>query len=194
MLDHINGVRDDNRLNNLRLVCPNCNATLDTHCGKAARIPVVPRDCRGCGLPYPPKRPEQKYCSHGCAARHTDRSNAHRKAIRPPLDVLLVMIACGGYEAVGRRFGVSGNSIRKWVRDYGLEPPRGLGRDLNPPPPPPAVLGDDDARRALAMLAAGASMYRVAKLLGVSRNTIRDLSRGITYRHLARPEALRQSA
>jgi len=32
ILDHINGVNNDNRLENLRIVCPNCNATLDTHC------------------------------------------------------------------------------------------------------------------------------------------------------------------
>lgn len=34
ILDHINGVHDDNRLINLRIVCPNCNATLETHAGK----------------------------------------------------------------------------------------------------------------------------------------------------------------
>ena len=33
-LDHINGISNDNRIENLRLLCPNCNATLDTHCGK----------------------------------------------------------------------------------------------------------------------------------------------------------------
>jgi hypothetical protein len=27
----------NNNLNNLRIVCPNCNATLDTHCGKNKR-------------------------------------------------------------------------------------------------------------------------------------------------------------
>jgi hypothetical protein len=32
ILDHINGVHNDNRLENLRIVCPNCNATLPTHC------------------------------------------------------------------------------------------------------------------------------------------------------------------
>jgi hypothetical protein len=33
-LDHINGISNDNRIENLRLLCPNCNSTLDTHCGK----------------------------------------------------------------------------------------------------------------------------------------------------------------
>jgi hypothetical protein len=37
ILDHINGINNDNRLINLRIVCPNCNATLDTHCGKHMR-------------------------------------------------------------------------------------------------------------------------------------------------------------
>jgi len=32
ILDHINGINNDNRLENLRIVCPNCNATLETHC------------------------------------------------------------------------------------------------------------------------------------------------------------------
>ena len=39
ILDHINGIRNDNRLENLRFLCPNCNSSLDTHCkGEAGLI------------------------------------------------------------------------------------------------------------------------------------------------------------
>jgi len=34
VLDHINGVRNDHRLGNLRLVCPNCDSQLSTFCGR----------------------------------------------------------------------------------------------------------------------------------------------------------------
>ena len=33
-LDHINGINNDHRLENLRLLCPNCHAQTDTYCGK----------------------------------------------------------------------------------------------------------------------------------------------------------------
>ncbi len=38
ILDHENGVHNDNRLENLRILCPNCNATLDTHGGRNRNI------------------------------------------------------------------------------------------------------------------------------------------------------------
>ena len=34
-LDHINGINDDNRLENLRFLCPNCHSLTDTYCGKS---------------------------------------------------------------------------------------------------------------------------------------------------------------
>ncbi len=43
VLDHINGTSNDNRIENLRMVCANCAATLDTHCGRnlprGSRVP-----------------------------------------------------------------------------------------------------------------------------------------------------------
>ena len=33
-LDHINGINNDHRLENLQLLCPNCHSQTDTWCGK----------------------------------------------------------------------------------------------------------------------------------------------------------------
>lgn len=33
-LDHINGIRTDNRIENLRILCPNCHTQTTTYCGK----------------------------------------------------------------------------------------------------------------------------------------------------------------
>jgi 5-methylcytosine-specific restriction endonuclease McrA len=37
-LDHINGVRDDHRLENLRMLCPNCHSQTPTYGGKNRKI------------------------------------------------------------------------------------------------------------------------------------------------------------
>jgi hypothetical protein len=52
ILDHINGVHDDNRLENLRIVCPNCAATFDTHCGRNKRRAPVERECATCSATF----------------------------------------------------------------------------------------------------------------------------------------------
>ena len=119
ILDHVNGIRDDHRLENLRIVCPNCAAALDTHCGRKNRIEVEPRNCRRCAAPFLPRYRRQRYCSAYCGRRwerrRASRAPGARKVERPPREQLLEEIDELGYEAVGRKYGVSGNAIRKWV-------------------------------------------------------------------------------
>lgn len=131
ILDHVNGVRDDHRLENLRMVCPNCAATLDTHCGRRNRIERAVRKCLRCDRPFVPKYARQRYCSRACGVRW-DRSVASngqrgargvpvarsRKAERPPYEQLMEEIDATSYLAVGRKYGVSDNAVRKWVRFY----------------------------------------------------------------------------
>ena len=120
ILDHVNGVSDDNRLENLRIVCPNCNATLDTHCGRNAAL-ASERECRLCGTTFRPKHSRQRYCSRRCGMRapKPSRPQPHlRRVERPPYEQLLAEIAQLGYVGVGRKYGVSDNAIRKWRLAY----------------------------------------------------------------------------
>lgn len=81
ILDHINGIPTDNRLENLQIVCPNCAATLETHCGRRNRIEILPRPCAHCGGEFTPRYPQQRYCSRGCGSRHP-RSRSPRPDAR----------------------------------------------------------------------------------------------------------------
>lgn len=96
ILDHINGVHNDNRIENLRIVCPNCAATLDTHAGKNNRGKY--------------KEPKSKI-------KYIQLSRRKVKE-RPAYDFLRNEIKHLGYRGTGKKYGVSDNAIRKWEKDY----------------------------------------------------------------------------
>lgn len=122
ILDHINGVADDNRLENLRIVCPNCNATLSTHCGRNTPRTRTERPCALCQRLFMPNSAAQRYCSRACGQRNRERPTGprpeQRKVERPPYAQLLHEIETSSWSAVGRRYGVSCNAVRKWVQAY----------------------------------------------------------------------------
>lgn len=99
ILDHINGVNNDNRLENLRFLCPNCNATLETHCGGNV------------------KNKKNKKINK-TKEELLEIRKLKRKVERPPLEELIKEIETFGYSATGRKYGVSDNAIRKWVKNY----------------------------------------------------------------------------
>ncbi|HEY3728242.1 MAG TPA: hypothetical protein VGL51_13770 [Solirubrobacteraceae bacterium] len=121
ILDHINGMATDNRLENLQIVCPNCAATLDTHCGRKSRLDLAPRACEHCGRSFVPKYPTHRFCSQACGVHSKgprDPRPERRKVERPPYEQLRTEVAALGFSAVGRKYGVSDNAVRKWIRWY----------------------------------------------------------------------------
>jgi hypothetical protein len=127
ILDHINGDRHDNRIENLRIVCPNCNASLETHCRGLRAFDEPYSDYDSC-ICTNRKKKTSKVCID-CyrkklfEIKRQEKLNKktrkdNRKAIRPSHNQLVSEIKEFGYVGVGKRYGVSDNSIRKWVKMY----------------------------------------------------------------------------
>jgi hypothetical protein len=121
ILDHINGVANDNRLENLRVVCPNCAATLATHCGRKNKLDVEPRRCLHCGGEFSPKYQSHRYCSQICGTHSKGPRRPKpetRKVVRPSYEQLMRDVQAMSFLAIGRKYGVSDRAVRKWIRWY----------------------------------------------------------------------------
>lgn len=102
ILDHVNGINNDNRIENLQILCPNCNAALPTHCGKNMKYKKTKKN----------KSIEDKF--------KTKRSISikSRKNDRPSYEQLIIDVKELGYTGSGKKYGVSDNAIRKWIEFY----------------------------------------------------------------------------
>lgn len=108
VLDHINGVNNDHRLENLRMVCPNCNSQLPTFCGKHNK---VKNKCIDCG-----KRVNTK--SSRCLKCYGIKSGIDRRKVkdRPSKEEIKEMQKTMTMVAIGKKYGVSDNAVRKWLK------------------------------------------------------------------------------
>ena len=114
-LDHINGINTDDRLENLRWVCPNCDRQLETFCSKNPQKKInynahTPNFCVDCGK-------EISYGSQRCQECY---AISQRKCERPSKEELYEKLLNGNFSSVGREYGVTDNTIRKWCKAYGL--------------------------------------------------------------------------
>lgn len=97
-LNHINGINNDNRLKNLRFLCPNCHSQTPTFAGRSLKK----------------ERTEPK--GHG--EKWKEYIVKQRKVERPLYEELTNEVKKHGYSATGRKYGVSDNAIRKWIKYY----------------------------------------------------------------------------
>ena len=113
ILDHINGNNTDDRLENLRWVCPNCNQQLETTSGSNSRK-YDKKYCPDCGkeIHHLSERCKPCYLKH--------RKNQSGSTIPVSRDELKNLIRSTSFVKLGEEFGVSDKAIVKWCINYNL--------------------------------------------------------------------------
>jgi len=132
-LEHRNGIADDNRLNNLCFLCPNCHSQTATFSGKKARklfkeydTPEFKADCKTLKT----KDILNKYnlsnsnLSKVCrrlsiSRKYLDRVR-QRKVVWPTKEELVVLVAENPMTKIGLKFGVSDNAVRRWCKKFNI--------------------------------------------------------------------------
>ena len=111
ILDHINGKNHDDRLENLRWVCPNCNMQLPTTNRRKEILPK--RHCVDCGIEISSK-------STRCRACNGKLNIVLAGDLKISRDDLKSLIREKPFTEIGAKYGVSDNTVRKWCIKYGL--------------------------------------------------------------------------
>jgi hypothetical protein len=112
-LDHINGVNNDNRLENLRFLCPNCHSQTDTYSGKRNK---KDNHCIDCGACVFKKSERCKECFYKLRSKNTRKFHVSAEELTELIEKLPMT-------KVGEMFGVSDNAIRKRCKVLGIALP-----------------------------------------------------------------------
>lgn len=112
-LDHINGIFDDNRLENLRIICGHCHSQTDTFAGRNKK-----RDVASTARVFHPKT--EKIKEKKCEIK------APRSSIKPSAEVLAKLLWEKPTSQIAKDFGISDKAVEKWAKSFNLtKPPRG---------------------------------------------------------------------
>ena len=110
-LHHIDGNNQNNNLENLQILCPNCHSQTENYCG-SANVNKTKYYCKDYGKEI---NKGSVYCTI-CSHKHTRKVKD-----RPSKEKLLQDFKeLKSFVKIGAKYGVSDNAIRKWFIQVGL--------------------------------------------------------------------------
>lgn len=114
ILDHINGINNDDRKENLRWVCPNCNSQLSTTGGRNIKKESIKKYyCRDCGK-------EISYNSSRCIDCFSKSKIIPYEDMKVDRDTLKDKIRNISFVKLAEEYNVSDNAVRKWCKKYNI--------------------------------------------------------------------------
>lgn len=116
-LDHINGINNDNRLENLRFLCPNCHSQTETYSGKRSKLP---QSFCSCGEKKFKKALNCKKCYH--------KNQKHKtKIIWPTPELLSKEVWELPLTKLGQKYNISDVAVKKFCKKHSIPlPPHGF--------------------------------------------------------------------
>lgn len=113
-LDHINGIHNDNRLENLRILCPNCHTQTHTWGTRNIKKKYF---CDDCGI-------EMEGYSNVCKVCCKKYNIAFQKKFEVSKEELEKLITEMSFVDIGKKFNVTPNTIRKRCKMLKIKIPK----------------------------------------------------------------------
>lgn len=216
-LDHIDGDCHNNQLDNFRLLCPNCHSQTPTYSRRKSDTLIKEKRTESDFVEAikDSENARQALIKLGLQAFGGNydrvRKVQHKKKVEfkprtskiPPMDELLDKVSKYSFTEVGEQYGVSDNSVRKWLKKYGVPCSRkglkeflvdsgleytvkwrvateGIKGESNKT----SKLTEESVREIRKLSSDGWSQRNLAKLFGVTHCTIRNVINGTSWTHV----------
>lgn len=115
-IEHINGVGNDNRIDNLAMLCPNCHSQTETYGGRNTVKAKTIKFCGYCSQPLDNRK--SKYHKECYNEKRRQPRPERSKIDWPPVEEIRQRLDQSNFLQLSKELGVSDNAIRRHLATH----------------------------------------------------------------------------